>query len=352
VTGRRGLEPRAKEPTGLARLALIHLDRTAQLGLSRPELLGAAGLTEEQLRDPDARIPLSALVRLWHAVTERVPDPTLGLLLGAPTRARELGLVGYTMLFSHTIGAALQRYARYSRIMADTLVVHLDATPEATWVRVDVQPALRAFRQAADARLAAMISVCRQLSGTRMAPLSVQFPYRSPDNVRPYEEFFRAPLEFGAMSTAFLIGADDLARPVVTSDEALTGYLEHLAEQTLSAVGAERTVHDQVRRVLWQELSEGVPDLKATAHALGLGARTLQRRLRAERTTFAGVLAGLRREMAPSLLRDGDLAVSEVAFLLGYEDVASFQRAFRQWFGVSPRAFRRLPVGSTPERRP
>jgi AraC-like DNA-binding protein len=44
--------------------------------------------------------------------------------------------------------------------------------------------------------------------------------------------------------------------------------------------------------------------------------------------------------MAPSLLRDGRLAVSEVAFLLGYEDPSAFQRAFRRWFGRSPRAFR------------
>jgi AraC-like DNA-binding protein len=340
-----------KEPAGLARLALVHLERTTRLGLSRAELLEAAGLTEDQMRDPDARIPVSTIARLWRAATERLPDPTLGLLLGASTRARELGLVGYTMLFSHTIDAALQRFARYSRIMSDTITVQLDATADATWVRVDVQPALRAFRPAADARLAALVSICRQISGSRLAPRSVQFPYRQPPDVRAYEEFFRAPLEFGAMSTAVLLGAEDLARPVVTSDESLTGYLERLAEETLSSLGAERTVRDQVRRVLWQELSDGAPDLTRTGRALGLGARTLQRRLRAEHTTFAHVLAELRREMAPSLLRDGDLAVSEVAFVLGYEDVASFQRAFRQWFGVSPRQFRRRPDGSPPKRR-
>jgi AraC-like DNA-binding protein len=321
----------------------MHLERTTRLGLPRAELLASAGLTEEQVLDPDARIPVSTIARLWHAATARLPDPTLGLQLGASARARELGLVGYTMVFSHTIGTALQRLSRYSRIVADTFVVHLDATAEATWVRLDVQPALLAFRPAADARLAALIAVCRQISGTRLAPLSVQFPYRQPADVRPYEEFFRAPLEFGATSTAFLLGADDLARPVVTSDESLTGYLDRLAEQVLGTLGGEQTVRDQVRRVLWHELSEHVPDLNETARALRLGARTLQRRLQAEHTTFAGVLAHLRREMAPSLLRDGQHAVSEVAFLLGYEDVASFQRAFRKWFGMSPRAFRRTP---------
>jgi AraC-like DNA-binding protein len=339
------------EPTGLARMALIHLERTTRLGVDRADLLKAAGLTEAQLRDPDARIPLSTMARLWRAAADRLPDPALGLSLGAATRAREMGLVGYTMVFSRTIGAALGRFARYSRIVSDALVVHLDAIPEATWVRVDVQPALRAFRPAADARLAALIAVCRQLSGTRLVPLSVQFPYRRPADVRAYEEFFRAPLEYGVMSTACLLAAEDLARPVVTSDEPLAGYLERLADQALGALTSERSVHDQVRRVLWPELSDGVPDLNQTAHTLGLGPRTLQRRLRGEQTTFAGVLAELRREMAQPLLRDGDLAVSEIAFLLGYEDVTSFQRAFRRWFGVSPRAFRRVSRQPAENRR-
>jgi len=98
-----------------------------------------------------------------------------------------------------------------------------------------------------------------------------------------------------------------------------------------------------VRRVLWSELTEAVPSLDGVAKALGASARTLQRQLRDEQTSFAAVLAELRREMAPSLLRDGQLAVAEVGFLLGYEDPSAFQRAFRRWFGRSPRAFRKAP---------
>lgn len=334
---------KTKEPSGLARLALVHLDEAMRVGVgvSRAQLLREAGLGEEQLRDPDSRIPLSAISRIWQATIAHSSNPLVGLRLGGSVHARQLGLVGYTLVFSHTLGAALERLARYSRIVSDALVVQLDASPEATWVRLDVQPALRALRPAADARLAAVVAICRELVGTPIAPLAVQFPYRRPADAREYQKFFRAPLEFGALSTAFLLGREDLARPVGSSDAALTGYLENLAGQVLSTLGLERTIRDQVRRVLWQELSEGAPDLGGAARWLGLSARTLQRRLREEGTTFGAVLAELRQEMAQALLGDGRLAVSEVAYLLGYEDVASFQRAFRRWFGISPRAFRR-----------
>jgi len=58
---------------------------------------------------------------------------------------------------------------------------------------------------------------------------------------------------------------------------------------------------------------------------------------------MVAVLTALRQEMARPLLRDGRLAVSEVAFLLGYRDPSAFQRAFRAWHGLSPRAFRQAP---------
>ena len=150
-------------------------------------------------------------------------------------------------------------------------------------------------------------------------------------------------MEFGTLATALLLDNTDLQRPVVLSDPTVTGYLEHLADDTLARLGDDRSTARRVRRLLWSELSEGVPGLGKVSRALGVSARTLQRQLRAEGTTFAAVLTALRQEMARPLLRDGRLAVSEVAFLLGYRDPSAFQRAFRAWHGLSPRAFRQAP---------
>ena len=332
------------ESSALARVALMPLERTTRWGVDRADLLRAAKIDEAQLRDPDARIPLSAIVRLWHAAALHVADPTFGLRLGCEACAREFGLVGYTMAFSGTVRAALTRLARYDRIVSDSLVVHLDDGPEGMWIRIDAEPALQAFRPAADARLAALLSVCREIAAAPIAPLIVHLPYRRPPDVKDYEKFFRAPLEFGAPATALLLSREDLVRPVSCSDEVLIGYLDQLAQQILTGLGAEKTIRDRVRRLLWSSLSDGVPDLEDMARRLAMSPRTLQRRLRDEGTTFAAVLTGFRQDMARPLLREGRLAVSEVAFLLGYEDPSSFQRAFRRWSGRSPRAFRRAPA--------
>jgi AraC-like DNA-binding protein len=330
-----------KEPSLVARVILAQLDRTTRLGLSRADLLRQARLDERQLRDPDGRIPISAVVRLWQAITARAAEPTIGLRLGKDMRVREFGLVGYTMASSRTVGAALERLARYDRIVSETLDVALDAMGDATWVRVDVQSPLRAVRSAADLRLAALLSVCREIANAPIQPLAVRLPYREPPRMVEYQQFFRAPLEFGALTTAILLRTEDLERPVACGDETLAGYLDRLAEPLLAPVDPDTTVTDRVRNALWSALPDGVPELESLARGLGMSGRTLQRRLRDEGTTYRDVLALFRRDAAPALLRDGRLGVSEVAFLLGYEDPASFQRSFRHAFGMPPRAFRR-----------
>src|SRR4029450_8201129 len=120
-------------------------------------------------------------------------------------------------------------------------------------------PALHAFRPAVDARLAAVLSACREIAGAAIAPLTVQLPYRRPAEVKDYETFFAAPLEFGALATALLLRNEDLARPVAVADPTLSGYLDRLAAQALATLGSERTVRERVRRRLWAELAEDGP---------------------------------------------------------------------------------------------
>ncbi len=48
----------------------------------------------------------------------------------------------------------------------------------------------------------------------------------------------------------------------------------------------------------------------------------------------------MRHQTALRLLRSEDLDVSEVAFLLGFEELNSFSRAFRAWEGVTPNRWR------------
>ena len=95
-------------------------------------------------------------------------------------------------------------------------------------------------------------------------------------------------------------------------------------------------VHEAIRG----SLRDGAPKMETLAKQLHVSARTLQRRLAEHQTTFQDAVDAVRRELAQQYLRDPHLGVSEVAFLLGYSELSTFDRAFKRWTGKTPREFR------------
>jgi AraC-like DNA-binding protein len=83
---------------------------------------------------------------------------------------------------------------------------------------------------------------------------------------------------------------------------------------------------------------EFTPD--QTAKAMGIHARTLQRRLRDEGTSFEKIKDDARREWAEDLVTQPSVALSQIALMLGYAGSSAFSRSFRRWFGEAPRTYR------------
>jgi AraC-like DNA-binding protein len=184
-----------------------------------------------------------------------------------------------------------------------------------------------------------MVTCFREITGVGRLPLNVQLPYPRPATMAAYRTVLGNSIEFDAPRAAIVFAVADMDLPVVARDETLCSYLDDHANLILAELGS-RSFAERVQRVLWDELSEGQPTLKTVAGALGTSTRTLQRRLGDEGVTFAELLDTFRRRMAHELLQRHDLAVYEVAFLLGYSEPSTFFRAFRRWTGTSPLQYR------------
>ena len=78
------------------------------------------------------------------------------------------------------------------------------------------------------------------------------------------------------------------------------------------------------------------------ARRLGLSQRTLARRLNEEGLTFSALLGRLRHDLADRYLADGDTSISQIAWLLGYQEVSAFSKAYKRWTGKAPRAMRTM----------
>ena len=97
----------------------------------------------------------------------------------------------------------------------------------------------------------------------------------------------------------------------------------------------------QVKYLLSGVLATGEYSLQLIATSLDLHSRVLQRRLKADGTSFSKLLKETRRDIACQHLCDGEVNITDVALKVGYAEVAIFSRHFKQWTGLSPRQWRK-----------
>jgi AraC-like DNA-binding protein len=131
-----------------------------------------------------------------------------------------------------------------------------------------------------------------------------------------------------------------LVLPMVHRNAQLLAVLVPGLDLALSQDDPARTLADDVRDALSRTISGDRPAIAKVAKSLGLSARTLQRRLGELGTTYQDLLDDVRHRSARRLLMSTSLGIGEVAFLLGYEEVNSFQRAFHVWEGTTPARWR------------
>jgi AraC-like DNA-binding protein len=112
------------------------------------------------------------------------------------------------------------------------------------------------------------------------------------------------------------------------------------AEKYIRSLNAGDDIAGQLRRRLADLLAQGEANADAACRALKLSRRTLQRRLKAEKTSFQKVLKEVRAELAVRYLRDERLKALEVAMLLGYNNISSFTTAFKSWYDMPPAEYR------------
>ncbi|MGH8697784.1 MAG: helix-turn-helix domain-containing protein, partial [Burkholderiales bacterium] len=179
--------------------------------------------------------------------------------------------------------------------------------------------------------------------GEAFVPIEVTVVRSAPDPRAPFDEWFRCPIVWSAERASVLCRREDLAQPLATANPDVALANERVALEYLERL--DRTdIVAQVRRRILELLPSGPPTQAEIARGLALSPRTLHRRLAEAGTSFAELLDATRRELAGGYLQRTDYSIAEVAYLVGFAEVSSFNRAFRRWTGKSPSEVRRGPA--------
>jgi len=305
-------------------------------------VLAAAGLREADLADPDRLLELDPVLRLAQAAAEAAGDDCLGLHLGESWDLGGLGVLSYAVLNAPTVGTGLRNLDRYGRshLQGGRIALALEAGEARLIYELEASDRELA-RQHVESAAVVGLRIVQRLAGADWRPRRAVFGHRRPRDTSEHARIFRCPVRFaGGEHLVIAFDVADLERSVAGADRNLLPIVEQHLDKLLSADVKAALVQD-VRGVLAQVLCDGNPTIRVVAKRLGMSVRTLQRRLDEHGVVFRDLVQEIRHELAERYLAERSANLTEVAFLLGYSELSTFDRAFRRWTGSTPVAARR-----------
>jgi AraC-like DNA-binding protein len=321
----------------------INLWRALEARKIDPALLfRAAGIDPASLGVPGKRVSVHTTLRLMRLVEETVADPALGIDVARQMQGTAMHALGYAWLASATLGEGFKRLARYARVLTEDWTLRIEE--RAGGVRVSyVFPPTAARRPdwLHDWLAAGAVRLCRLTAGEAFVPLEVELVRVRPADTTPFEDWFRAPIGWGAQQASVLLRQEDLARSLPSGNPEVALATERVTLDYLARLDRNDIV-TQVRSRIRDSLPSGVPSQAEVARALHLSPRTLARRLEGAGTSFTALIDETRRALAEQYLKRTDFSVAEVAYLVGFAEASSFNRAFRRWTGRAPGDARRM----------
>ncbi len=314
----------------------------AELRLDTLPLLRDAGLARGIMTDPDRMVPARSVIHLLEESAKAANCPSYAVRMAERRTVADLGLVSLLIAHQPSLREAFSVMQRYRNRLNSTLVLQVDerdgiAIVQEQWT---LDPPL-VSRQADELALGVLAGLGAWLLGSAWKIEEVHSAHPAPSQAdrAVFARLFRAPTRFDCDFTGLVLSASLLDGHNPRADAALAAHAKRMTETIMAE--AERSLEQEVEEAILLQLPEGGASLAATARALGVHPRTLQRRLEFAGRPFALIHDAVRRRQAARHLSNPRLTVTEVAELCGYASLSAFTRWHTQAVGISPRRFRR-----------
>lgn len=308
------------------------LEVCSRRGVYTDDLLATAEISPVLFERYNIRIPADKKRTIWEEAQRRLGDEHIGLRAAEIVPLGGYGVLDYLLFASSTPGEVLNRASRFYRLINSNAALQLQR--HKNFISAELShPTLTSQQRlglSAEYAFAMLLLRLRLAYGDEFKPETVCFTHHAPSDTSLHTKLFRSPIQFGQAANRLVFSKALLTASLPQSDPELAEMLEHYAQRLLKRLAAENDVVEQVREVLRLRLCHGNVSLDATAKALAMSGRSLQRRLNGQATSYQKVLDGLRYELA-SYYAAQQVDADEIAHRLGYMEASAFYRAFKRW---------------------
>lgn len=314
-------------------------------GLDAKAIFVEAGIDPESIFDANARIPSEAMDRIVLEGARQSADPNFGLREARFFRPAHLGALGFAWLASSTLRVAFERMSRYCRMINDQLQIELTDVDDSVQVKFTSKNSSQNANLREQGRLALAVKCCRVIASENFSARKMCFHQSEPKDTSELFAYFRCPIEFNSEFTGMLVDQEWMDQRLTGSNEQLAQLNEHIVVKYLAHLEKSDIVN-RCKASIMDSLGSGSVSETKVANTLHMTPRNLHRRLQKENTSFKVLLNEVRQDLALQYIQDRSLTLTEISFMLGFSEVSSFSRAFRNWTGQAPSSMRQTSQNS------
>lgn len=313
-----------------------------QLGGDADAILLQSSIDPALLVTPGSVIEYRRLLHAMEYAAETLQCPEFGLRLATLQGGnKSIGPVGVVMKNSTTLGQAIGYCAKniHAYSMATRVRFEPDRPNHQLLVRLEILlERVPDKRQVVEHALMLASLNIRELTGGDARVRKVLFAHEPQAPLKVYRQFFNCDVVFGQKADGLILTEDDLMCPVVDPDSRVYEMATTFIESRFPH--AEASIQMRARSLIQRYIGSKDCTNERIAADFCLHPRTLQRRLRAEGTSFEDLKDEIRRELALRYIRNGDMPLKLVAEKLGYAETSVLSRSCFRWFSSSPRQLR------------
>lgn len=312
-----------------------HVNFMRSQGFAPSAVLDGTSIDETRLTEANYLVEAEECHRVVSNILQLTPDTGIALKIGAATNLNDLGIVGYAMASSSTLGQAISLWLQYgnSPVGFPFNLRLLDKLGKGRWgvtaAAIGFSGSL--YRFYVEKIITMGMSFGRLLTGENFEIEEAAFSYPAPRHAKQYTRRFRCPVTFDAPLTRVVVKAPRLDASVTSNDSEMRELCIRQCSLLVRRISRHGPITSRLRSALTS--SGAIPSMDEAAGFLNVSPRSLRRHLALEGTTYQRVLDEFRSDLAREYLGAGMMPAKEVAFLLGFSQVDVFRRAFKTWTG-------------------
>ncbi len=301
-----------------------------------------AGVSLNFVHKQDLRVAVDNARQVWADAVTATGDDAIGLKVAVNLLENSLDPLSLVIESSSTVGQAIERLIKFYSVISNGVLLYQHKHQTADIVLAPKGDTPLPALEAVDAALGLILKRTQSISAQKIQPIRIEFMRQIPKNRSAFNDFFNCECHFGCELNriCYALNLEDV--PLVRSNESLSQVLDSYLDNSvkeLSIPPFSQTVSSLVCELLVDE----EVSLIGVAEKMNISARTLQRNLKQEGTSFKQLLDGCKISLAKQLLLKKQLSITDIGFLLGFSSPSNFVRFFKRFEGLSPGEYQNAP---------